>query len=239
MKRKKIIFSVATHGNEGFTIPILKKLSNLDCSQKFDWIISNPKALKKYQRYIEADLNRVAPGNINSNKYELRRAYDLIKKFNQYQCVIDLHGTPAKTGIFTIVTNPKKENLLLASLLPIQNVVIWSPDNLQKPGPLTQFVDCGVEIECGSKDSIKIQKELGAILVSYLNNIGSKNKKTKYKQRFFRVYESLLKKDYEDKEEKLKEFEKIKINGEIFFPLLVNRYPDITCYKMQKININL
>ncbi|XOU93935.1 MAG: succinylglutamate desuccinylase/aspartoacylase domain-containing protein [Candidatus Kerfeldbacteria bacterium] len=233
MKRKKILFLAATHGNEGFTIPILKKLTDQKNLSRFDWKISNPEALEKNKRFIDADLNRVAPGNKDSFKYEIRRAYELMQVFKKYDYVIDIHGTPAKTGIFTIVTNPKKENLLLSTLLPFQNIVIWSPKNLKKPGPLTQFVDCGVEIECGSKNSVENQNKLYSSLKDFLKKDLSQDQKT-----FFRVYGKLLKKDYEDKEGKFKEFEEVNIKGEKFFALLVNRYVDITCYKMEKININ-
>ena len=121
--KKKILFLAATHGNEGFSIPILKKLASKYDLSKFDWKISNPMALDKKKRFIEADLNRVAPGNKDSSKYEIRRAYELMQVFKKYDYIIDIHGTPAKTGIFTIVTNPKKENLILAALLPFQNIV--------------------------------------------------------------------------------------------------------------------
>ena len=234
MKRKKILFLAATHGNEGFTIPILQKLSKKNNLTKFDWKVANPDALKKKQRFVDADLNRIAPGSKDSSRSETRCAYELMEISKKYKCVIDLHGTSAKTGIFTIVTNPKNENLILASVLPFQNIVLWSPKDLKKPGPLTQFVDCGVEIECGPKDLIEIQKKLYEGLYSFLNNDSIQSQKT-----FFQVYGKFLKKDYKDKQGKLNEFQEVNIKNEKFYPLLVNRYSDITCYKMKKININL
>ena len=66
----------ATHGNEKFSIPIVKKLSK---KFKFDWMISNPKALKLNQRFYQFDLNRAGPGNIKSKFYEKRQAFKLIK----------------------------------------------------------------------------------------------------------------------------------------------------------------
>lgn len=236
---KKIIFLAATHGNENFTIPILKKLSKKSYSSKFDWLIANPRALKKKRRFIDADLNRVAPGNNKSSKYEVRKAYNLIGKLKQYDYTIDLHGTIANTGIFTIITNLKKENLILAATLPIKNIVVWDLKNSKKIGPLTKFVNCGVEIECGPKNSTKIQKQLYKILNKFLKN-NIYNDKIKFKKKtFYKVYGVLTEKEYIGKNKKLKDFKKVKINNEVFFPLLVNRYMGIICYKMKKININL
>jgi len=234
--KKKIIFTAATHGNEGFSIPILKKLSREGYDQKFDWVIANPVALKKDKRFIDVDLNRVAPGDKNGSKYEIRRSYELLQKLSSYDYVIDLHGTPAKTGIFTIVTSPKIENVLLAASLPIKNVVIWSLNNLKQSGPLTQFIKCGLEIECGPKESPEIKEQLYTVLRELLESGFELDNNKIRKKVFYRVYEPLMKKDYKNAEVKLNEFEKAIINKEFFFPLLINRYQDIICYKMEKIN---
>jgi len=231
---KKILFVAATHGNEGFTLPILKKLSKEKGMNNFDWLIANPRALKEKRRFIDADLNRVAPGALKSSKYEIRRAYELQKVFAEYETVIDLHGTPANTGIFTIVTNPSLKNLCLAASLPVERIVIWSPADLSQPGPQTQFVDKGLEIECGPKDAKEISQQLENILISII-----KNEKKLFENKFYRVFGTLTKKEYQDEKVKLKEFEEVEIGSEKFYPLLINRYPDKTCYKMEKININL
>ncbi|MDP2683585.1 MAG: succinylglutamate desuccinylase/aspartoacylase family protein [bacterium] len=236
--KKKILFLAATHGDEGFSIPILRKLSNEGYEGKFDWIIGNPRALKKEKRFIDADLNRVAPGDKNNSKYEFRRAYELQQKFDQYEYVIDLHGTEAKTGIFTIVTNPKIENLILASLFPVQNIVIWEPSDWTQPGSLTRYTKCGLEIECGPKNSPVIKTQLYNILKGIQKNGFNLDTQKIQQQTFYRVYGSLLKKELKSIDIKLNEFEEVNVNNERFYPLLVNRYTDIVCYKMEEININ-
>lgn len=234
--KKKILFVTATHGNEGFSIPIIEKLFTGSSADKFDWIIGNPRALKENKRFIDADLNRVSPGKKISNKYEIRRAYELKQKLNQYDYVIDLHGTPANTGIFTIVTNPKIENLILAASLPFKNIVIWSPRDLNKPGPLTQFVKCGVEIECGPKGSKQIQKELFEGLRKFLNKPVQLDYSGLQQKRFYRVFGTLTKEEYEKNNIRLNEFEEVDFNSNRFSPLLINRYEGVACYKMEEIN---
>lgn len=135
------------------------------------------------------------------------------------------------------MTNPKLINLFLASLLPIKNVVIWAANSSKKFGPITQFVKCGIEIECGPRNSKKIQKQLLKIIKSIVKNgivfsteaIKSKN--------YFQVYGKLTKSEIASaKIKNLKDFKKTKLGKETFYPLLVGQYKDAVCYKMKKIN---
>lgn len=232
-KLKEILFLTAVHGNEQFSIDVLKKIKEKFITDNYSYLIANEEALKKNVRYIDADLNRVAPGQKNSKKYEYSRAYELLKECKKYHYVIDIHGTLAKTGIFTIITNPKLKNIKLANSLPINNIVVWG-EKAKKGGPLTRFVDCGLEIECGPKNSVKIKKQLSKVIKIIINQKINFNSKLKSKKNLFKVYGKLLKSDL-PKNYKLKEFKKVKIGRESFYPLLINRYNDIICYKMKKV----
>ena len=236
MPINEILFLTAVHGDEKLGYNILKKLEKEE-PRKFNWLIANEKALKRGVRFIDIDLNRAAPGRKNAKEYELRRAYEIIKIAKKYRYVIDLHDTLAKTGIFIIVTNPKLVNLFLAATLPIKNVVIWAANSSKKFGPITQFVKCGVEIECGPRNSKTIKGQLYKIIKSIvkdgivfkIDSIKSKN--------WFQVYGKLTKNEIAPTQLKnLKDFKKTNVNKETFYPLLVGQYKDIICYKMKKIN---
>ena len=144
----RILILTATHGNEGFSIPVVKKLSK---KFKFDWLISNPKALKLNQRFKNFDLNRAGPGKTNSKLYEKRRAFELIKLANQYDYVIDIHGTISNTGLFLILSDPNWKNIEFAKKLNLKNIVLWP--SLKPTGPLTQFISNSLEINLGKSDS--------------------------------------------------------------------------------------
>lgn len=236
-KQKDILVLTAVHGDESIGVRAMRIIDKRIPDNRFAWTIANEKALSKNQRFVDADLNRAAPGNKNSKQYEVRRASELLKLANNYRYVFDIHGTSANSGIFTIVTNPTLENLALASILPIDNIVIWISQPRKKSGPITQFVKCGLEIECGLKNSPKTLKQLAKILeeingksIDYSNlNLKGKN--------LFQVYGKLMKSEINNKNyKKLKDFKKTKINTEIFFPLLVGRYLGLACYKMRKLN---
>ena len=162
MNRNFLIIT-ATHGNEAFGVKTMRQIENKFPPKKhcYDWIIGNPRAFKKKARFTQADLNRSAPGNLESKIYEKKLAAKLINLSQKYKFALDIHGTNSKSGIFTLVTNPVLENLLLAASLPIKNIVIWASKSSLKNGPITQDTKCpAVEIECGPKNSKEIQKNL-------------------------------------------------------------------------------
>lgn len=225
MKDKKILLICATHGDEGFSIPVVKKLAK---EFNFDWVIGNPKAQTKNTRYIETDLNRSGPGNIKSTVYEQRRACELIRLGKKYKTVIDLHGTVSNTGIFVIVPNPSWENIELAKKFNIKNVVLWP--GLIPTGPLTQFIPNSIEIECGPKKlkitAVKLEKILRKYLSGYV---------PKFKQNFYIVNGIFFKKTNKP----IKEFVKFTYKNISFYPLMTGQYSKIKCYMMQKLGDNL
>jgi hypothetical protein len=232
----EILFLTAVHGDEKLGYKIFKKLEKENLG-KFNWLIANEKAFKLGRRFIDVVLNRIAPGRKGAKEYERRRAFELLKISKKYRYVIDVHDTKANTGIFTIVTNPKLINLFLASVLPIKNVVIWASNESKESGPITQFVDCGVEIEAGPRNSSLVQERLYRILKSIIKNGIVFTLDSASSKNWFQVYGKLTKKEVEPCDvKKMKDFKKTMINGETFFPLLIGEYEKIVCYKMQKIN---
>jgi len=172
-----------------------------------------------------------------AKQYEHGKAYELLKIAQNYRYIIDIHDTIARSGIFTIITNPKLENFFLATALPIENIVVWAAKESEKFGPITQFVNCGVEIECGPRNSKKIQKQLYKTLKIVISKGINFNEKSISSKNFFRVYGKLTKSRFSQQDiNQLKDFKKIKAKNEIFYPLLVGQYEDVACYKMEKID---
>lgn len=234
----KILCIGATHGDEAIGVQALKELEKN--TGGFDWIIGNEKAYEQNTRLFEGDLNRSAPGKFGAQNYAPRRAAEIIQLSQNYTYTIDLHGTRAQTGIFVIVTNPKKENLELAVKLGIKKIVIWPAISLELAGPLSECFPCGVEIECGPRNSIQTQNELVLLLKSFIQN---KNipitKKEINSCVFYEVYDKLCDPSLAPA---LIDFKETNIEDEIFVPLLVGQYEEVTCYKMRilsqsKINI--
>lgn len=239
-KRNKILFIIATHGNEGYSFEIFQKLEKKYPKNKYnyDWIIGNELAYQKNVRYIDQDLNRSAPGDITSNNYELKRAAEIMEITNKFDIIIDIHGAISKLGLVTIIPKPSFENLVLASLLPIKKNLIWAAKESEKNGPLVQYISKpGIEIECGPLDSKSLKKRLTTVLF----NIVEKNfnqdlsyfmEIVKTKQ-FYQVY-GLIK----GANKVFNDFKKTTFKKETFYPLLSGQYEGIDCYKMKKVDFN-
>lgn len=219
---KSNLFICATHGDEQFSIPIVKKLNK---QFDFDWVIGNKQAVKANKRFIDYDLNRSAPGSLTSTKYEKRRAAEIIDQATNYQATIDLHGTLSKCDIFIILSDPSWENIELAKKFEVPNVLLWP--SLRPTGPLTQIIRPGLELECGPKNEPETARQLERVLTKYL-----KGQKRKVKQKYYFVTGQI--KGENDPE--LKDFTQTKKYGDSFYPILTdNRYPGITCYKAQQL----
>lgn len=237
---KKILFITATHGDEGFSVDIMRQVSKQYSKKVFgyDWIIGNPKAYARGVRCIDTDLNRSAPGLSKSLDYETRRAKEIIKLSREYEYVIDIHGTTSNLGIATIVTNPTIQNLCFACILPIGKRVIWYSKKSLLSGPLTQFITSpAIELECGPKDSPKIRRELTKAIGSILKNIRDTKLEKVFSRleadRDFYVVYGTLKETLSG----LYDFKRTKVCGEIFYPFLSYQYNNVDCYKMRKVSI--
>lgn len=227
----------ATHGDEPIGPSVLRRLERRN--QGFDWVVGNPKAFERRTRGYEGDLNRSAPGDRSSSRYAKRRAAEIIRISKGYRYVIDLHGSSKNTGIFIIITNPTEENLRFASMFAIQRIVIWSSFSPELSGPLSEYFSCGLEIECGPKESGSVVNELESVLEEFLcrrkEYDGERSLSSLLESKIiYEVYGSFKE---SVPEETLQEFSPTSFRGEVFCPLLVGSYSrnGITCYKMRRI----
>lgn len=237
---KKFLIITALHGDEGFSVNVLEKLEKKLPPKKFgyDWIIGNPKAYEKNTRFVDADLNRVAPGDPKSKVYEERRAAELISLSTKYSFVIDIHGTVSDSGIVTIIPYPTMQNLFLASVLNVKNNVIWYSRASASQGPIVQHVNCpAIELECGPSTSQGIKNRLLNILRNFIpksNSLSVRQIVEKIKnKKFYAVYG----KEEGEHDSFIKDFQIVKNDKEIYYPFLANQYPGIICYKTKKVCI--
>ena len=229
--KKDALFLGATHGDEQVGV---KALENLEDSNKFDWLLVNEAAYKEGKRFLEIDMNRAAPGSIDSDKYEEKRVAEILRKFDSYNYIVDIHGTVANSGLFIIMTKLSFDDLLLALQFDIPNIVIWLPKEKKPTGPLVEFAQPGIEIECGPKDSEAVTTELTEKLKTFLNNYNEPITKDNLKGKSIFWVDGKIEKSPVP----LKDFELTKIDKEEFYPLLVGEY-GISCYKMRKFELGI
>lgn len=232
----KVLFILATHGNEGFSIPVFQKLEKALPKDiyNYEWIIGNPKALDKKVRFIDADLNRVAPGKRDSKKYEEARAAEIIEIAKSFDAVVDIHGAISNCGICSIISLPTIENLFLASQFECQNNVIWNSKSSKAHGPINQHVGKpAFELECGPKDDQDIADKLYQIISDFLENKQS----TIFVANRLNWYTVIGKKDKNDfANNALSDFIPASNNQSIVPFLSKNSYPDGSFYILEKID---
>lgn len=234
----KLLFIAATHGDEGFSIPVLKKLEKEypKAGWQYDWIVGNPRALKQNKRFTEKDLNRSAPGNLKGLTYEDRQAARLMSKSKKFDMVVDIHGTLAPCEIVKIIPLPSLENLALTALFPDLINVIWYSTQSSTSGPLTQFTQRpSLEIECDKNDAqmeVKLYRSLVQALeikqsLSWLNLLNSLSQ-----QEWFQVVGA-----QEESEPLLKELQPLETPDGIRYPFLANQYRTPAAFLLKKIKI--
>lgn len=113
-------------------------------------IIANEKALTKNVRYIEKDVNRIFPGNINSEIYEEQLAAKIFNEIQDSSFVLALHSTkssPPPFAIYSKLTNINKKS--------IKNMHIeYAVDCGELTGnTLDSHFDNAVTLECGKQHS--------------------------------------------------------------------------------------
>lgn len=237
---RKILFIVATHGDEGFSLDVIKSVqANFSKSEYgYNWVIGNQKAYQQNVRFIDCDLNRSAPGDKKSDLYEERRAAELVEYAKDFDIIIDIHGTRTDMGIVKIIPYPTKETLQLANTIPVERNVIWYAKESDVSGPIVQHVGKpALEFECGPMADSAIAKELKVVLeeVLRLNKAGKIAVSDPVgAQDFYAVFG----KDSGKIEDGILDFQEITRNGESFFPFLsANQYVDTKYYKMRRITL--
>lgn len=232
-----ILLIGATHGNEPLGVRAIERLRAQ--YKEFDGIVGSPDAFARNCRGFQGDLNRSGPGDPLSERYSARRAFELLALARRYREVIDLHSTGNDTGLFVIVTNPTPQNLRLAGMLPIRRVVLLPSIRPDLKGPLSEFFNCGVEIECGLEDDPATEDALVEALAEWFDTRNAKESEPTAAlladKELFVVYDALTRPVAAGT---LRDFVPTCFDGESFVPLFVDAYTasDVTCYKMRQVD---
>lgn len=170
---KKILFVAGTHGDEPIGPALLEKLSSQrDLAALYESVLANPRALAQNKRFIEVDLNRVAPGDAQSPVYEIKRAAELTTLFKQFDWVVDFHETKANDRVVIIIPRLSRQALALALSFNIDEILVWPPSSPNATtGPLVQYAPAGIEIECGTKNSFgRTLNNLAEVVTEFLKD---------------------------------------------------------------------
>lgn len=113
-------------------------------------IIANEKALNENVRYIEKDVNRLFPGDINSETYEERLAAKIFNEIQDSTFVLALHSTQSSPPPFAIYSKLTDINEKLIKSMNVKHAVDCSE---LTGNTLDTHFDNAVTLECGKQHS--------------------------------------------------------------------------------------
>lgn len=134
------------HGDEPEGAKAIERVlaEELHHKKAVKYIVANPPALERGVRYIDADMNRVCPGDSESDDLERRLAARVCEETGGYT-KLALHTTRSHPEPFALFSRYDSEVFELASKLPVDHIV----DESALSGG--SYTNCGsvVSVECG------------------------------------------------------------------------------------------
>jgi hypothetical protein len=131
MTKNKILIIGGLHGDENLGIDIVNLLRN-NPIEGIDGIFGNPMATAVNSRYIDKDLNRVFPGDVNGCLEEIRAA-QIMQIAKDYDYIIDIHNTTSPDNDCSFVGgNYNTETLQLSLALGLTKVIDATYDCINK-----------------------------------------------------------------------------------------------------------
>jgi hypothetical protein len=212
------------HGTEINGLYALNSIDFNDVEGTVKVIVANEEAVALGKRYVDADLNRSYPGDLNGN-HEQQLAVQLYSEIKDSDYVIDIHTTSAKTDPFIITV---KENALLsafAQAIPLEKVVVMNdPDEKS----LISRLGCGLAVEFSEQDGTN---HICETVIGTLINLWMYDGLPKITEKMtYRTYGTL-----EQSSVPLTNFERAEINGESFYPVLYGEKAyNFVCLKARK-----
>jgi hypothetical protein len=131
----KVLVIGGMHGNETLGLEVVDLLTKIPIS-RVDAIIANSEAVKGNCRFTGKDLNRSFPGLADGERYEDRRAAEVLSACKAYDVVLDFHNTYCSNNDCSFVGDQAKDNLFDVSvLLGLEKVIVADYNCLNKYAP--------------------------------------------------------------------------------------------------------
>lgn len=163
------------HGDEACGRAVLDQLRKDECIDGLNvrLIYANLFAEQQKKRCVEANLNRVFPGNV-SGKLEEQIAHALTSYLRGCDFVIDIHATYDETPAFAISTVDNIGYERLAAITGLENYVVMT-NKLANGKALIDFVNQnggkGISFEAGKFDESKTTETAINTVMNFLNGI--------------------------------------------------------------------
>lgn len=196
------------HGSETCGWNAIKKFKEADYELRkpVKFVLANEEAFEKDERFIETDINRVFPGDPESELHEEKLAARLQDEL-EGQKILDIHSTKSRQAPFAIIVGDSEEELELAKSTGIGHLIDMS---FVEGGMGEELQVVSIELSRTTQDQ---NQEAYKLLVNFLAAEGIiEEEHEQVEQEFFKVYDT----EGEGNEEFLADnFEKVE-KGEIY-----------------------
>ena len=139
-----------------------------DVERPVKFVVVNERALAAGQRYLEIDLNRVFPGDPDSDVYEMRLAAELAAELEGCT-VLSLHSTQSYEGMFALVDEVTDLAREVCPRLSVDAVVRTTGQN---EGRLFSVAPSAIEVECGYQGSAEAAENAEQVIREFLAAVG-------------------------------------------------------------------
>lgn len=154
----------SVHGDEPTGVRSIHRV--LESPPEFEravkFIVANPPAAVAHRRYLDVDMNRVFPGDLDADDRERRLAAQLVAETDDCT-VLSLHTTQATSDPVAFVTSGHPRALEVVSQLPLDYVVN------ERPTVDSAFSSTGVvSVEVGKPEKHDATAKAEEIIRSFL-----------------------------------------------------------------------
>lgn len=173
----KILVIGGMHGNETLGLEVVKLFQD-NPVLAVDTLLANEQAIEANCRFVGQDLNRSFPGDSKSDKYELKRASEILKIARKYEVVLDFHNTFCPDNDCGFIGETATDILTdVAWVLGLDKVIVADYDCINKASN-----NClSVEVSLDSKlNNAKLWYER-ILMLSRLDTISTKSNVQKFR----------------------------------------------------------
>jgi len=153
MKNKNFRVAIVgcAHGDEVIGKKIIEGLKRFNLPDSVCFFIANPEALAQNKRFLEKDLNRSFPGDLNGSAEEII-AYNLVKQLSEFNLVLDIHATDSDFFKTAIITSLDEKTKGILKIVPMENILLCGK-KVFGGNDLITHTRLGVSLEYGPNKS--------------------------------------------------------------------------------------
>ncbi|WP_255190627.1 succinylglutamate desuccinylase/aspartoacylase domain-containing protein [Natronobeatus ordinarius] len=158
------------HGDEPCGVRAVERLleDRPPVTRPVKLVVANERALERGVRYVDEDLNRAFPGDLDADSHEGRLAFDLTRELEG--CLtFSMHSTQSHADPFAVVDDVTDVARTVCAQLPVTSLV--ETGDFVEGRPFTAVET--IEVECGLQGSRKAAENADRLTRAFLTAVGA------------------------------------------------------------------